>query len=205
MTAASAPTPGPWLTPFCPQCRPRANCDGCAYLLTVTHSLFAGGRSKCRLRANCEGRAHPRPAHPHTHAVSAPRRQYTHARGARPAVNGQAARVGCWTGRGRRHAAEFSKPPTRYRLRRMSRTVIVSDPRLQNLLVNISCKANSAVCRAFLVSFPGLASRTPAPPSVRRRQLSNCLFFSLILFLSPAGPDAGRSQHGTQARPAGGT
>ena len=69
----------------------------------------------------------------------------THARRARPAANGQAARVGCWTGRGRRHAAEFSQPPTRDRLGRLSRTVTVSDLRLQNLPVNISCNANSVV------------------------------------------------------------
>ena len=71
--------------------------------------------------------------------IHTPLRVYTS-----PAVNGQAARVGCWRGRGRRHAAEFSKPPT-HRLGRLSRTVTVSDPLLQNLLVNISCNANSVV------------------------------------------------------------
>ena len=42
-----------------------------------------------------------------------------------------AARVGCLTGVGRRHSAEFSKPPIRYRLGRLSRTVTVSDTRLR--------------------------------------------------------------------------
>ena len=31
-----------------PQCRPRAKCDGCAYLRTVAHSLLAGPRPQCR-------------------------------------------------------------------------------------------------------------------------------------------------------------
>ena len=29
-----------------PQCRPRANCDGCAYLLTATYYLLAGQRGR---------------------------------------------------------------------------------------------------------------------------------------------------------------
>ena len=51
-----------------PQCWPRANCDGCAYPLTVAHSLLAGPpgrrakRPQCRPRANCDGCAYPGPA-----------------------------------------------------------------------------------------------------------------------------------------------
>ena len=73
-----------------------------------------------------------------TAALTPDQRTLTHTRRVLPAVNGQAACVGCWTGRGRRHAAEFSKPPTRYRLGRPSRTVTVSDPLPHNLLVNIT-------------------------------------------------------------------
>ena len=84
-------------------------------------------------------------------------RTLTHTRRARPAVHGQAARLGCWTGRGRRHAAEFSKPPRCYRLGRLSRTVTVSDPCLEKLLGNISCNASSVVVGfvgPFLFLFP---------------------------------------------------
>ena len=34
LTVTAAPIPRPWLTPSGPQCRPRANCDGCAYRRT---------------------------------------------------------------------------------------------------------------------------------------------------------------------------
>ena len=122
-----------------------ANCDGCAacsYFLTMTHSLLAGrgaGRPQCRPRANCDGCAYPwtltlsrpqcgslSPAHSVgqgltvTAAPTIDLRTLTHTRQVRPTVNGLAARVG-WAGRGRRHAdldspshapgAEFRKPP----------------------------------------------------------------------------------------------
>ena len=99
----------------------------------MTHSLHAGprGRPQCRMWLRS-----PR---------SPDQRTLTHIRRVRPAVNGQAARVGCWTGRGKRHAAEFSKLQTRYLIGRLSRIVTVSDPRLQNLLVNISCTAATQI------------------------------------------------------------
>ena len=88
---------------------------------------------------------------------------------ARPAVIGQAARVSCWTGRGRRHVAEFSKRLTRYRLGGLSRTVTVSDPRLQNLLVNVSCNAIiSEVMITLLFNRLGL---TPKPKSLFLRPI----------------------------------
>ena len=58
-----------------------------------------------------------------TAALTPDPRTLTHTRRVRPAVNGQAARVRCWIGQGRRHAAEFCKPPTRYWFGRLSRTV----------------------------------------------------------------------------------
>ena len=144
MTAA--PTPGPWLTLSCPQCRPRANCDGCAL---------------------------SRPAHPHTRAAG-------------PAVNGQAALVGCSTGRGRRHAAEFSKSPTPCRLGKLFRTVTVSDSLLQNLLFIISCNTNSVVCRAFLVSFPANRLVLSARLSTRCTSLAPSTFNPALA--PPAAP-----------------
>ena len=70
LTVTAAPTPDPH-SPVChlsqgagrPQCRPRANCDGCTYFLTMNYSILAGsgaGRPQCRPRANCDGFAHPR-------------------------------------------------------------------------------------------------------------------------------------------------
>ena len=62
-----------------PQCLPRANYDGCAYLQTVAHSLLAGQRGQAPAvlaPANCDGCAYLRPVHPHTHAASAPRSQW---------------------------------------------------------------------------------------------------------------------------------
>ena len=47
-------TSGPWLTRPCPQCWPRANCDGCAYLLTVTHSLLPRPQGRA-LTVSAEG------------------------------------------------------------------------------------------------------------------------------------------------------
>ena len=60
-----------------------------SYLQTVAHSLLVGQRGQAPAvlaPANCDGCAYLRPAHPHTHAASAPR------------SSGQAARIGCWTG-----------------------------------------------------------------------------------------------------------
>ena len=80
LTVTAAPTSAPWLTLSSagrgagrPQCRPRANCDGCNYMLTLSSLGRGVGRPHCRPRANC---AQLRPAHPHTHAASAPRRQW---------------------------------------------------------------------------------------------------------------------------------
>ena len=71
-------------------------------------------------------------------AAPTPTRTPSRALRVRLAVSGQAARVGCWTGRGGRHAdldtrvwgGVSVRSPTRCRLGRLSRTAEVSDPRL---------------------------------------------------------------------------
>ena len=116
-----------------------ANCDGCAYLRTVAHSLLAvpRGRTPTVLApAYCNGCAY-RPVHPNTHAASTPRSQWA----------GGSGRVMDWCrpaprrlGHVRLERSIVSRS-TRYRLGWLSRTASVSDPRFYDLLVNISCNA----------------------------------------------------------------
>ena len=92
-----------------PQCRRMANCDGCAYLRTVARSIrvLAGPRGRAPTvlaPANCDGCAYLRPVIP--------------TRRARLAVSRQSARVGCWTGLGRRLGIDWStRHPSRIRER----------------------------------------------------------------------------------------
>ena len=75
LTVMAAPTSDLRIPPVChwspgvgrPQCRPRANCGGCALSPTVAHSTHAGPRGRApteSARANCDGCAYLRLAFP---------------------------------------------------------------------------------------------------------------------------------------------
>ena len=84
-----------------PQCRLRPTVTVHPCLRSVTHSLLAGPRGRapqCRPRAKC---------------TSGPC-TLIHTRRARLAISEQAARVGCWTGRGRRRADVTRAPGAGY-------------------------------------------------------------------------------------------
>ena len=60
-----------------PQSRPRANCDGCAYPLTVAHCRRAAGQGAHSVGKGLTVTAAPTPdQHTVTRAASAPRRQF---------------------------------------------------------------------------------------------------------------------------------
>ena len=100
-----------------PQCRLRANCDGCAYLrpafpqcVTCLRARSTGAAHSFRPRAYCDGCAYLRSvsysllAGPQGRATTVSAKGVLRTRRARLAVGGLVARVSCWTGQGRRHA-----------------------------------------------------------------------------------------------------
>ena len=109
LIVTAAPTSGPWLT--------------------LSSPGRGVGRPQCRplARANSDGCAHPRPAHPHTHTASAPRRLWTGGSGGLPDGSRPAPRR---PGHVRlERSGVLISPPTRHRLGRLSRIATVSDPR----------------------------------------------------------------------------